>query len=89
MFKKVMRISHNALGEEKSATTIINTDTITSVKEVIVGPTTEPLYDSEGEFVENKITEEEKVEYHVYQTSGPRIKLTKESYEELVKALVK
>lgn len=87
MFIKVNRISHNSYDSEKEylKETLINTDLITSVKEMVSDPTR--LYDEEGNLVKEE--ESEVVRYHVYQTTGPRIVLDKENYDILVKALTK
>lgn len=85
MFKKVNRISHNEEGVEILKETLINTELITSVKEMVVEPT--KLFDEEGNLV--KTEEPTKKVYHVYQTTGPRIVLDEDNYKELLKTLLK
>ena len=64
MFIKVNRISHNVEGVEILKETLINTDLIASVKEMVVEPT--KLYDEDGNVV--KVEEPTTKVYHVYQT---------------------
>lgn len=85
MFVKVERISHDSYGKEYERETIINTDLITSVKEMVVD--TIKYYDEDGNFVKEE--ENDKFVAHVYMTTGPRIVLDKHNYDLLVEALVK
>ena len=85
MFIKVNRISHNEEGVEILKETLINTDLITSVKEMVVEPT--KLYNEDGEVV--KVEEPTTKVFHVYQTTGPRIVLDEDNYKALTKSLLK
>lgn len=86
MYTKINRITHDSYGNEYSVATIINTDQITSVKEMQRDPTA--LYDSEGNVAKYEDPTEPN-RYELWQTTGPRIVLDQENYETLLKLLVK